>query len=276
MKNINEYSDQDLANLHEQFKKLKTYYERVEFVYGKFGRVFGAIKKDGTEYSFSIKTNDKEENRVRWMYFFDRKKEETFEKLLLDYKTRYEKSQDQTLWIKHSLLEVRQNYESSSNLKYGYEMGSLAKGLDWIDWNQKKNHTPFLIEYYEGFAYYELERWLIGLKEDLKHGYDQAMVDVMMEDGLFDPKVRFVIAHQLGIIDLLEKSICKNDRRKLSELLSVLFGCRLNSRENDLLYLWVKKYYSEDQSKSPINKTNTEKASRVLNFIGVSQIKSEK
>jgi hypothetical protein len=278
MKDINEYSDKELAKLHGQFKKLKTYQEKVEFVYSHFGRVY-IINKYGTEFDFSIKPSDTEENRIRWMYFFERRKEETFQKLKSDHEARYEKVSDKARFIEVSLVDVRKIYESNSNLKYGYEMGSLAKGLDWMDW--EPNATSYdlgetLQPYYEGLAYYELEQWLIGLKEDSGHGFDHDMVDGMMKEGLNDPKVRFVVADQLGIIEHLEKRFCHNDRRKLSDLLSYLFGSRLGSKERDPIYQWVKKYFSEDQSKSPINPTNTEKASRVLNLLGINLPKSGK
>jgi len=279
MRNINDYSDKELAKLHGQFKKLKTYQEKVEFVYSHFGRVWGPINKIETDFSFSVKPKDKEENRIRWMHFFDRKKEETFQKLKSDHEARYEKVSDKAKFIEDSLVKVRQIYESNSYLKDGYEMGSLAKDLDWLDW--EPNATPYdlqetLQSRYEGFAYYELEQWLIGLKEDSGPGYDHEMVDRMMKEGLFDPKVRFVIADQLGIIEHLDKRFCQNDRRKLGDVLSVLFGCRLDGKERESIYQWVKKYFSEDQTKSPVNRTNTEKASRVLNFIGLSPTKPER
>ncbi len=262
--------------MHGQFKKLKTYLEKVDFVYSNFGKVHGQIDKDGTDFDFSIKPKDKEENRIRWSHFLERRKKETFEKLKSDHEARYEKVPDTAKFIDDSLVKIKEIYESNSKLKYGYEMGSLAKRMDWMDWDQSIDHTFFLEPYYEGFAYYELEMWLIGLKEDSEPGYDHDMVDGLMKEGLFDPKVRFVVADQLGIIDLLEKRFCQNDRRKLANILSVLFGCRLDGKESESIYQYVKKYYSEDQTKSPVNRTNTEKASRVLNIIGLSPTKHER
>jgi len=275
MKNINDYSDKELKKLHGQFKKLKIYREKVEFVYSYFGKVYGPIDKYGTEFSFSVKPNNKEENRVRWIYFFETRKEETFQKLKSDHEARYKKVSDKAKFIENSLEEIRNIYQSNRDIKYGYEMGSLAKDLDrGINWDENRIElTENLQSRYSGLAYYELEQWLKGLKEDSEPDYVHEIVDHMMKDGPIDPKVRFVIADQLGIIKLLEDRFCKTDRRKLADLLSILFGFELNGKERKSMYQWVKKYFSEDQSKSPINKTNTEKARRVLNFIGLHQTK---
>jgi hypothetical protein len=240
------------------------------------GKVHGQIDKDGTDFDFSIKPKDKEENRIRWSLFLERRKEETFEKLKSDHEARYEKVSDKARFIDDSLAKVREIYESNSKLKYGYEMGSLAKGLDWINWDPQIPNLDLqgeLEPLYEGWANYELEMWLIGLKEDSGPGYDHDMVDRMMKEGLLDPKVRFVAADLLGIIDHLEKRFCHSDRRKLADILSVLFGCRLDGKERESIYQYVKKYYSEDPTKSPVNNTNTEKASRILKLIGVSPTK---
>ena len=275
MKNINEYTDKELEILHGQFKEIKTYEEKVEFVYSNFGRVYGCINKVETDFDFTIKPKDEEENRVRWMYYFEMKRDETFEKLKSDHESRYEKVSDKTKFIQDSLVKVRKIYESNSNLMYGYEMGSLAKNLDLLNWEPIHDiyRQEFLEPYYQGFAYYFLEEWLNELKEESGPEYDHDLVDGMMKEGLFDPRVRFVVADELGIIDFLEKEFCQNDRRKLANVLSVLFGCRLDGNDSKLIYQWVKKYYSEDLTKSPINKTNKDKASRVLNLIGISPSK---
>lgn len=276
MKNINEYTDKELEILHGQFKELKTYVEKVEFVYSYFGRVYGCINKVETDFYFTIKPKDEEENRVRWTTFFEIRKREVFEKLKSDHESRYEKVSDKTKFIEDSLVEVRKIYESNSDLMYGYKMGSLAKGLDWLYCSENIDHTSRLEPYYKGFAYYLLEEWLNELKEESGPGYDHDLVDGMMKEGLFDQRVRFVVAHKLGIIEHLEEKFCGTDRVLLADVLSVLFGCKLNGNERILIYQWVKKYYSEDTTKSPVNKKNMENALRVLSSIGVSPSKLKK
>jgi hypothetical protein len=275
MKNINEYTDKELEILHGQFKELKTYVEKVEFVYSYFGRVNGCINKVETDFDFTIKPKDEEENRVRWTTFFEIRKREVFEKLKSDHESRYEKVSDKTRFIEDSLMNVRKIYESNSNLKYGYQMGSLAKNLDFINWEPIHDiyRKDFLEPYYEGFAYYLFEEWLNELKKESGPKYDHDLNDGMMKDGLFNQRVRFVVAHQLGIIEHLEEKVCGTDRVLLADVLSVLFGCKLNGNERDLIYQWVKKYYSEDTSKSPVNKKNMENALRLLSSIGVSPSK---
>lgn len=167
MRGIHDYSVKELKKLHGEFKKLKTYEDKVAFVYSRFGKVYGHINQEVGGLDFSIKPRNNEENVTRWRCFFDIKKEEILERLMADYRGRYEKAPDQVEFINASLLEIRKIYESNSSLLYGYEMGSLAKGLDWIHWDQvNMNYTDTLEPYCKGLAYYWLEQWLKRLKDE--------------------------------------------------------------------------------------------------------------
>ena len=227
MKNINEYTDKELEILHGQFKELKTYEEKVEFVYSYFGRVYGCINKVETDFYFTIKPKDEEENQVRWTTFFEIRKREVFEKLKSDHESRYEKVSDKTRFIEDSLVEVRKIYESNSNLMYGYEMGSLAKGLDWLDWSENIfDHTSRLKPYYEGFAYYELEQWLIGLKDE--YSLEE---DWVRKDERIGIPVLVHLIMETGIIDHLIQKYPRlnNHKGNLSHLLSIL--CQVDAKQ---------------------------------------------
>lgn len=271
MRNIHDYSEKELKKLHGEFKKLKTYEDKVAFVYSHFGRVFGHINQDGAGPDFSIKPKDGEENKTRWMHFFNARKEEVRERLMADYRDRYEKAPDEAVFIEASLLEVRKIYESNSNLMYGYEMGSLAKGLDWIHWDQVyMDWTGTLEPYFEGWAYYRLEQWLKGLKDIPSPSIDLESIDESTKRDIQDPIIRFAIAHELGIIEHLGDKIGGTNRKALADLLAIIFGISLKGKDRDSLHGWVKKYYSADISKSPINNTNTKKARKILNLIEIS------
>jgi hypothetical protein len=228
MKNINEYTDKELKILHDQFKELKTYVEKVEFVYFNFGRVNGCINKVETDFDFTIKPKDEEENRVRWMYYFEMKRNETFEKLKSDYESRYEKAPDKARFIEDSLVAIRKIYESNSNLKYGYEMGSLAKNLDFMNWEPIHDiyRQEFLEPYYQGFAYYELERWLIELKDE--YSYEE---DWVRKDERIGIPVLVHLIMKTGIIDHLYNKYPRliNHKGNLSHLLSIL--CQVDAKD---------------------------------------------
>jgi hypothetical protein len=281
-KHISEYSDKDLAKLHGQFNKLKTYQERVEFVYSHFGKVYGPIDKYGTDFNFSIKPKDKEENRIRWMYFFERRKEETFLKLKSDHESRYEKVSDKARFIEDSLVKVREIYESSRYLKDGYEMGALAKGLDWLNWDPKDTHYDLqdtLQPRYEGLAYYELEKWLIGLKEE----FDEFnRIDGSLKKKILNPRERFVLAHELKIIDLLLKdSNFAHDRVRFAKVLSLLFGYELddkdsiNGQDSRAIYDIVRSYHGGINKKGPLNKKNLDSVWSKLSSLGLIRPKSK-
>jgi hypothetical protein len=274
MRNIHDYSEKELKKLHGEFKKLKTYEDKVAFVYSHFGRVFGHINQDGAGPDFSIKPKDEKENEIRWMHFFNARKEEVLQKLMADYRDRYEKAPDEAVFIEASLLEVRKIYESNSNLMYGYEMGSLAKGLDWIHWDQfYMDWTGTLEPYYEGWAYYRLEQWLKGLKDIPTPSIDLDSIDESTKRDIQDPMIRFAIAHELGIIEHVGHKFCGTNRNALADLLAILFGISLNGKDRDRLYEWVKKYYSADITKSPANPTNIKKAQKILYLIDISLTK---
>jgi hypothetical protein len=226
MKDINEYSDKELTQLHGKFKRLKTYQEKVEFVYSHFGKVYDHIDKYGTDLDFSIKPSNEEENRIRWMHFFERRKEETFQKRKSDYKARYEKVPDPARFIEDSLKEIKAIYESNPYLKYGYEMGSLAKTLDWIQWHQNDDLTETLDPYFSGLAYYELEQWLIGLKE--MYSFDEEWKG---KDERIGIPLLVALILETGIIDhLFEKYPRLNGHKaNLSRLLYIL--CQVDAKE---------------------------------------------
>ncbi len=265
--------------MHGQFKKLETYQEKVEFVYSHFGRVWGPINKVETDFSFSVKPKDKEENRIRWMYFFERRKEETFQKLKSDHEARYKKAPDPARFIDDSLAKVREIYESNKYLQDGYEMGSLAKTLDWMDWDPNINHQEKLQPYYEGLAYYELEQWLIGFKEE----FDEFnRIDGSLKKKILNPRERFVLAHELKIIDLLLKdSNFAHDRVRFARVLSLLFGYELddkdsiNGQDSRAIYDVVRSYHGGIKDKGPLNKKNLDSVWSKLSSLGLIRPKSK-
>jgi hypothetical protein len=256
MRNIHDYSEKELKKLHGEFKKLKTYEDKVAFVYSHFGRVFGHINQDGAGPDFSIKPKDEKENEIRWMHFFNARKEEVLQKLMADYRDRYEKAPDEAVFIEASLLEVRKIYESNSNLMYGYEMGSLAKGLDWIHWDQfYMDWTGTLEPYYEGWAYYRLEQWLIGLKED--YSFDE---DWVRKDEHIKVPVLVALILRTGIIEHLSKEFPRLNGHKanLSKLLSILCQVDAKDRVNFL------KTLTNAMNKADKFTPNTEKVTSIL------------
>lgn len=258
VKSIHDYSNKELEKLHRDFKKIKTYKDKVEFVYSNFGRVSGRINKVETDFSFSVIPKDEEENRIRWSHFLEKRKEETFQKLKSDHEARYEKVSDKTRFIEDSLGKVREIYESNSKLKYGYEMGSLAKGLDWINWDPTFPNMDLqgeLEPLYEGWAYYELEMWLIGLKED--YSFDEEWIARVERIGI---PVLVALILRTGIIEHLIKEFPRLNGHKanLSHLLSIL--CQVDARDR-VNFL---KTLTNAMNKSDKFTPNTEKVTSIL------------
>lgn len=231
MKNINEYSEKELKKLHSEFCKLKVYKGKVEYVYSHFGKLYGSIKAVNSNFDFSIKPIDEHENRIRWMFYFDSKKEETFKRFKSDHEMRFKNAPNKVKFLGDSLCQIRNNSESNSNIKYGYEMGSLAKGLDWIHWDQNIDWSENLRPYYEGLAYYMLEQWLNGLKEETS--VDE---DWIGDEEKLSIAVLVALVKQIGLIEHLYEKFPRlnNNKKNLAYLLSKI--CRVDKKDFINLY----------------------------------------
>jgi hypothetical protein len=250
MKHINDYSDLEIKRLYKRFQKIKIYRERVEFVYKYFGTIQGRIQKDGTDIFFPIKPIDEQENRIRWEYYFEMKTNETFHKLKSDYEARYKKAPNSIRFINDELVNIANIYNQNRDYKYGYEMGSLAKNFDFVNWEAVHDiyRIEFLNPYYIGLAYYHLEEWLLGLKEKIKLEEIVDSEDLSLPDEMKVPH-RIALMSELGIFDSLISrypSQLENRKSRIIGLLSIICGYRKGSNEYQNFEAKMKKILNGD------------------------------
>lgn len=267
MGSINDYSDEDFLELVKELNIQENYLDKVKFFYGKNDRYKGEKRTImNIEYSFSLLPQTQEEKLIWWEYFVEQRALEYCKVWMDKNASEMDIVDDRNRTIEVLLKDIQDEVNGKKDRIRGYNYGIKKTGLDSLNL-ESFNVDSFMSEIGKGLGLYYAELKLKKLQEESK---EVEIKEDFPNLELLTNRQKLTLAKELGVISHLRNEFnwVSHKKSNLGNLLCLLFGINLNSKDADDIKKDITKMDSGDPTRSPINSKNIEAIHKQLHVLG--------
>jgi len=306
-RDISEYSDEEFIALVKELKSQPSYIDKVKLFYETLGRIVPVyddrrkIKKKN--YELNLAAQNDEEHNQKVHFYIDEEAKKYCQEFLGPRIKNLDKVDNKEIAIQKFIAEIKEELKKSVFILKGYDFGVTREDIFsvYLDDDPLLNDKPkYFIEYLRnnsivtkiegtedhpeyadyfqktilGVGYYYAEQKLKAMlpeKEPIDPEEPPANID-----GLLTDRQRIALAHELDLIQFLEEKYdLLTNRKGLAQVLSMLFGIKLQSEQFEKLHDAIKKMKAGDATKSPINERNISLVRRYISLVGINPRRSK-